>query len=123
MTIECSPYAESNEDANDAPLIRKVRFWTRWNGSWVKLTLVRGEELELHCSERTEEGWKSTHEVFEFDGFAVTLFSEQRARDCDGTHCTRSQYECDAKYLQSEHPFYPDCLPEGTRLPAWRQVR
>ena len=64
--------------------IGNVRFWTFLNGSPVRLKMTPGQSLEWGNSYRTDEGWASEFERWEYDGFEVTCESETDGCDCDG---------------------------------------
>jgi hypothetical protein len=55
---------KTNHEAN-------ARFWTWWNGGWVKLTLRPGQRLVLHAFRRTDEGYSEQHEEYKHEGSAV----------------------------------------------------
>lgn len=62
-----------------------VRFWIRWNGDAVRLTMRPGQGFELFASQATEEGWERTHESYTcWDDGAVLCRYLTEARDCDG---------------------------------------
>ena len=61
-----------------------ARFWIRWNGDWCKITLMPGEDIDLYRSEKTDEGWKSEHRNYSFDGVEIVWDSRVSERDCDG---------------------------------------
>ena len=65
---------------------RNVRFWTRANGTYTKLTLEPGEILRFGYARPTEEGWESHGEEIELseDGEQLRLEWQSDGSDCDG---------------------------------------
>lgn len=95
-----------------------ARFWVRWNGGTVRLTLRPGEAVQLFRSERTDEGFSSTEENYRLDGDTVECFRYDYGRDCDGQVSTESHESVRVDRLAevwNEHA--------GVHYPAWAEVR
>jgi len=90
-----------------------ARFWIYINGGFVKLTLRPEEALEHFFSERTDEGFRSVYQSWEYDGSVVVRQWFIRERDCDGRHEDGGvAYWDDGKVA----PSYSD---PDTMLPVW----
>lgn len=65
---------------------RNVRFWTRANGTYTKMTLEPGEILHFGYARPTEEGWESYEEEISLseDGERLCLIYQSDGSDCDG---------------------------------------
>lgn len=76
---------------------KPVRFWVYINGDWVRLTLRGGDVLEWRKYERTDEGWRRTHERWQYEALEgkVWWMWESRERDCDGYSSVNGQASFD----------------------------
>ena len=95
-----------------------ARFWTWWNGDWVKLTLRPGEVVLLYESHETDEGYSFQEERFEHDGDSLIRESASGGRDCDGPITYHSVCECRLSNLPQAAE--PEC-PPWARLNAWQR--
>lgn len=59
-----------------------ARFWVLYKGSPVKLTMEPGEKIETYSYSRTEEGYATDSEIYEYDGVLVVRDGEAYSRDC-----------------------------------------
>lgn len=110
-----------------------ARFWIRWNGDWVKLTL-RGDNglgdgcAELVVSEQTEEGWRREYQAYWIDGDVVACSVVERERDCDGLHEYAWEGFCPLADLRAREPYdatdatYTPEVGVARCLPAWREA-
>ena len=64
----------------------KARFWENINGSWVTLTLAPGQTIQHHRFAITDEGWRTTERIYEYNGenCIVSACMVRDGRDCDG---------------------------------------
>lgn len=120
-----------------------VRFWTRWNGGWVKVTIT-GTDVPhtLYRSAPTDEGWHSEEETYTLtvrenedgtheDVIVCEMITD--GRDCDGRHSSRTVVECPVsklKALETTPGKYADDWERKTvphafqplMAPAWERV-
>jgi hypothetical protein len=101
-----------------------ARFWTWWNGGWVKLTLRPGQRLVLHAFRRTDEGYSEQHEEYKHEGSAVRCEQYDSGRDCDGYTEHYSEHHCRLDQLQDDSAFERWSVPEneGIYTPAWQKL-
>jgi hypothetical protein len=94
-----------------------ARFWIRWNGDWVKLTLEPGQQIALAKWRDTDEGWSDHFRCYRHDGDAVACEIIDRSRDCDGVHEETRELACPLADLKAN---IGDDGDEGRPpLPAW----
>lgn len=78
--------------------MKTAQLWTFFDGRWQGVHLTQGGgTVELHRSERTEEGWSSATEIYEWpewdDEFIhCTVLTD--GRDCDGRLSTEWKGIC-----------------------------
>ena len=96
---------------------RNARFWVRYRGSWVKLTMKPETTLETYESEPTDEGFSYEHVRYRYDGEEVTCEVANGGKDCDGRIDCYTDYACmvtDLRGAMSYHNEVP--IPKWTRL-------
>lgn len=106
--------------------MKNARFWIRWDGDFVKLTLKPGDDVELHCSGSHEEGWWSCYEEYSYHDGVVTRTSIRDGRDCDGRLSDTCILECSVDRLNYLAPYRDEadyCPEPGAKLPDWDEVR
>jgi hypothetical protein len=91
-----------------------IKFWTRSNGSAVRLTLRDGQFLSHENGGPTDEGYESHYETWSLDGDVVTLDYGADGRDCDGRISTHGTAHCPVDRLASGA-----INDQGIRFPAW----
>lgn len=75
------------------PTPRTIRFWERYKGSTVKVTMKPESTFSLYEFSRTDEGfWRQARE-YESDGLSLTCKMYEDSRDCDGRYSFDSTYE------------------------------
>ncbi len=101
-----------------------ARFWTYWNGGWVKLTVRPGRPVELFSARRTEEGFTRFREGYEIEGARLVCQWHEEGRDCDGPYerggwCWSKLDEMAADDMAERCPDDPAC--DGIRVPNWQK--
>lgn len=91
-----------------------ARLWVYINDDFVKLTLRPKQGLTWGKAWRTEEGYASISETFEFDGQEVWHRTDRDGRDCDGRLSTREEETCPLESLQARFLF-----DRRISLPEW----
>lgn len=106
-----------------------ARFWVYWNGTHARLSLRYDEHVELYESHRTDEGWSSTYERYDyvrFDGGDLGLACEivTDGSDCDGRLTHSSESICPLTDLMAREPFASidgnDQIDDRVRFPEWQ---
>jgi len=72
---------------------KTVRFWQRFNDSWVKLSLTDQERVIHHSGGPTDEGWENTTHIYKRCGCMILLDIHWDARDCDGRASSHHEFE------------------------------
>jgi len=106
-----------------------ARFWTYWNGDFVKLTLKPGDAILLYVSGQTDEGYESEAKSYTHQGNEVTFLIDSSGRDCDGPSASHETLVCALAELHSgctppgQKLHRSDCEPPETIIyPNWRLV-
>lgn len=94
-----------------------ARFWIHWNGDLVKLTMKPGDNIGLHCGGRTDEGYYSHYEEYEYDGQKVYCILDTDSVDCDGRFSTSKQFSCEYDDLRG------GICVDGVARPFWVKER
>lgn len=111
--------------------VKNARFWTRWNGGWVRVSLRPGDTFILQRSEPTEEGYSFEYEEYTHEEDRILLRWESGGRDCDGTHTTggKSAVALDKLAVRRHEPVRHESdlrdgstSPAGLMLPDWKEV-
>jgi hypothetical protein len=101
-----------------------ARFWIRYKGSPVKLSMVFCSMLEVYDYQRTDEGFESSHDRYEYDDDfehdppRVRCYHQRRARDCDGLIEQWTEYYCTIDMLKAGYMDTTYCL----QYPEWQRV-
>lgn len=93
--------------------MRNARFWQYINGSYVKLTLQHGQQLNWSNSEATDEGFSAEAYTWELDGEVVQMYHTTSGRDCDGRHSSEQDFFCFIDEL------YSWIGTDGHMMPMW----
>jgi hypothetical protein len=97
-----------------------ARLWVYINDDFVKLTLSPKQGLTWSKAWRTEEGYASISETFEFDGQEVWHRTDRDGRDCDGRLSTREDETCSLESLQARPvPCFDTHRNMCISLPEW----
>ena len=101
-----------------------ARFWTWWNGGWVKLTLRPRQTITLHRGWKHEEGWSEEIDVFIHEGGAVRNEHTESGRDCDGRLDRYSDFVARLDQLQNDSAYERWSCPEneGIYTPNWHKL-
>lgn len=92
-----------------------ARFWVFWNGSWAKLTLRPGEELNVRFFSRDEEGCSYEHSSFTHEGVEIVEQWCNGGTDCDGRLERTGSRRCAIGFLRTAEPTEAN----GPMLPEW----
>ena len=104
-----------------------ARFWVIWNGQHTKITLRPGQSVHMHKWHRTDEGYSSTDESYEYDADdgVIRNVIQSDGRDCDGRMSQCSEWFCpldrlhanERPQLVGEYEESEDCVSD----PAWKR--
>lgn len=96
-----------------------ARFWIRYNGDFVKLTLKPGEEASFGYVEEHEEGYSGQHFTYSFDAFEVTRLTYYWGKDCDGCHSNTYEDYAPLAQLKDNQYIGTDGTPLSIYHPNW----
>ena len=103
---------------------RNARFWTFIHGSYVKLTLTPGQELEHWSSSAHEEGWSSEETTWRHSGDVVERYWRSAGSDCDGRTSRTGADECAVGKMRTgfdaKEAGYTDM---DVRMPVWGETQ
>lgn len=85
------------------------------NGADVRLTLATGQTLQHGTCSRTDEGWHSEGNVWNFDGAEVTNTWSTDGADCDG----RMSRNGTSYFVAGDESAGWQDPESGIRFPAW----
>lgn len=104
-----------------------ARFWVYVNGSFVKITLRPGQQVEHVTGGPTDEGWTRDAQTWLYpdDESAVYRYWADEGQDCDGRHGNYGSSRCELSALKAGYA--PDgygCDLEHPEVvyPAWERV-
>ena len=89
-----------------------ARFWTWWSAGPVRLTMQPGDIITLHRRDRTDEGWDTVTERYQFDGTAVRCDLIADGTDCDGRLSAHGAYAATLAQLRARKV-------DGIGYPDW----
>jgi hypothetical protein len=103
---------------------KTARFWVWANSGLVRIKIKPGQTLDWGTYEKTDEGFSSTYETWEWcdiDGL-VTHTHGSDGRDCDGRFQSGGEQRCRDNQLAQGRTNY-DMLPDGKgkviHFPNW----
>lgn len=103
--------------------LRSFRFWHDFNGSYVRITIRAGEEVNLESMRRTDEGFIRRWVSFrcEDDGSAIHVDEFVRQRDCDGVSESGWAGVCSTDKLAARVGCPEFEESRGLMLPEWEE--
>lgn len=103
--------------------IATARFWTRYKGGYVKVSVRIGKKLELFEGQKTDEGFACSNVTYVYDGEKLTQHWSEWGRDCDGRHEMSGAAYARASELSSRPAVDLDTEGKGLEFPAWREIK
>lgn len=105
---------------------RNARFWAYINGSFVKITLRPGEQIEHVTGGPTDEGWTrdATSWIYPAGECAVYRYWAIEGADCDGRHGNYGSNRCELADLRAgDAPCFDGSETEHPEVvyPAWQR--
>lgn len=97
-----------------------VRFWVYVSGGWCKITLRPGQSRVWWQTYRTEEGWGSDTERWEYIEGRIVRTVDSDGADCDGRLSTSATLVCPLTRLYAHRPPTPDAPASG--VPDWDRL-
>ena len=93
-------------------MTRSIRFW-HYHNEPVLIKIKEGQALRHYSGGKTDEGWSSETNIWEFDGHTLVSRWETDGCDCDGRMQRHGEASCPVAKIRAGTQI------DGLSFPAW----